>query len=62
MFDHYSVFNINSEAEFDSKALELYKVQSVHCPIYKKFISIINRPEPKYASRNTPVFPFLFLK
>ena len=61
MFDHYSVFKINSEAEFNSKALELYKIQSVHCPIYKKFISIINRPEPK-SYQEIPCLPISFFK
>ena len=61
MFDHYSVFKINSEIEFNSKALELYKFQSVHCPIYKKFISIINRPEPK-SYQEIPCLPISFFK
>jgi len=61
MFDHYSVFKINSEIEFNSKALELYKVQSVHCSIYKKFISIINRPEPT-SYQEIPCLPISFFK
>ena len=61
MFDHYSVFKINSEVEFNSKALELYKIQSVQCPIYKKFISIINRPEPK-SYQEIPFLPISFFE
>ena len=60
MFNQYSVFKINSEIEFNSKAF-IAAVQSVHCPIYKKFISILNRPEPT-SYQEIPCLPISFFK
>lgn len=56
-----SIFEINSEKDFEKLALETYKFQSKHNSVYKKFIHQLNRNTPRTISE-IPFLPISFFK
>ncbi|AEA42823.1 acyltransferase [Fluviicola taffensis] len=55
------VFSIQTEEEFNQCALEVFHFQKEHVPVYKTFLELINRPEPKHFSE-IPHLPIAFFK
>lgn len=55
------IFSIQTEADFNACALEVYQFQKKHVPVYKTFVELINRPEPTHYSQ-IPHLPIAFFK
>jgi hypothetical protein len=55
------IFSIQTEADFNSCALDVYRFQKEHVPVYKTFLELINRPEPTHYSQ-IPHLPIRFFK
>lgn len=55
------IFALRTEDEFNSLALEVYRFQREHVPVYKEYVETINRPEPKHYSE-IPFLPIGFFK
>ncbi|WP_430406113.1 acyl transferase [Fluviicola sp.] len=56
-----SIFSIQTEQDFNQCALEVFHFQKEHVPVYKTFLELINRPEPKHYSE-IPHLPISFFK
>lgn len=55
------IFSIRTEADFNQCALEVFRYQRAHVPVYKTFVDLINRPEPTHYSE-IPHLPIAFFK
>ncbi|WP_341906330.1 acyl transferase [Fluviicola taffensis] len=55
------IFSIRTEQDFNQCALEVFHFQKEHVPVYKTFLELINRPEPKHYSE-IPHLPISFFK
>lgn len=55
------IFSLNSNDDFNCLALEIYSYQKTHCGIYRDFIHLLDRPEPK-AYAEIPFLPISFFK
>ena len=55
------IFSLNSIDDFNRLALDIYTFQKTHCVVYKSFIDLLNRPEPKTYTE-IPFLPISFFK
>lgn len=55
------IFSIQTEQDFNQCALEVFRFQKEHVPVYRTFLELINRPEPKHYSE-IPHLPIAFFK
>lgn len=55
------IFSIQTEQDFNLCALEVYHFQKEHVPVYKTFLSLLNRPDPVHYSQ-IPHLPISFFK
>ncbi len=55
------IFSLNSNDDFNRLALDIYAYQKTHCSIYRDFVHILDRPEPKVYSE-IPFLPISFFK
>ena len=55
------IFNIRSEAEFESLALEAFRFQLKNCLIYRDYVHALNRTNPK-CLKEIPFLPISFFK
>jgi len=55
------IFTIQTEEDFNQCALEVFRFQKEHVPVYRTFLELINRPEPKHYSE-IPHLPIAFFK
>ncbi|MNK24796.1 Acyl-protein synthetase, LuxE [compost metagenome] len=55
------IFSIRTEADFNACALAVFQFQKEHVPVYKTFVELLNRPEPKHYSE-IPHLPIAFFK
>ena len=55
------IFSLNSIDDFNRLALDIYAFQKTHCVVYKNFIDLLGRPEPK-AYAEIPFLPISFFK
>nr|WP_294862704.1 acyl transferase [uncultured Fluviicola sp.] len=55
------IFSIRTEQDFNQCSLEVFHFQKEHVPVYKTFLELINRPEPKHYSE-IPYLPISFFK
>lgn len=56
-----SIFNITNEIEFQELALEIFDFQKLNCTIYRDFVRLIGRENPKSTSE-IPFLPIQFFK
>ncbi len=58
-----TLFNINSEADFEKKALEIFHFQSVHNEVYRQFIELLKiNPKEVKSLEQIPFLPISFFK
>ncbi|WP_300664519.1 acyl transferase [Fluviicola sp.] len=57
----HRIFSIHTEADFNKCALEVYRFQKEHVPVYKTYLELIRRPEPTHYSE-IPHLPIAFFK
>jgi hypothetical protein len=55
------IFSISDEATFEACAMDVYRYQRQHVPVYREFIELLGRPEPK-TSAGIPFLPIPFFK
>ena len=55
------IFTLNSDDHFNRLALDMYAFQKTHCAVYRDFIRLLGRPEPKEYSE-IPFLPISFFK
>jgi hypothetical protein len=55
------IFTLNSVDQFNRLALDMYAFQKTHCAVYRDFIRLLGRPEPKEYSE-IPFLPISFFK
>jgi hypothetical protein len=55
------IFTLNSDDQFNRLALDMYAFQKTHCAVYRDFIRLLGRPEPKEYSE-IPFLPISFFK
>lgn len=55
------IFSIQTEQDFNQCALEVFHFQKEHVAVYKTFLELIHRPEPKHYSE-IPHLPISFFK
>ncbi|ASS49966.1 MAG: acyl transferase [Candidatus Fluviicola riflensis] len=55
------IFSIQTPSEFDRLALEVYRFQREHVPVYKQFVDLLGKPEPQTVSE-IPFLPISFFK
>jgi hypothetical protein len=55
------IFSLNSNDDFNRLALDVYAYQKTHCRIYRDFIHLLDRPEPKDYTE-IPFLPISFFK
>jgi phenylacetate-coenzyme A ligase PaaK-like adenylate-forming protein len=55
------IFSIQTEQDFNRCALEVFRFQKEHVPVYKTYLELINRPEPAHYSE-IPHLPIAFFK
>lgn len=55
------IFAIQSDADFAQCALDVYRFQREHVPIYKQFVDLLGKPEPQTAAE-IPFLPIGFFK
>ncbi|HWZ04945.1 MAG TPA: hypothetical protein VNX40_15115 [Mucilaginibacter sp.] len=57
------VFSINNEQQFNDAALQVFKYQAAHCPVYRSFIKGLNiDPKAVSAVNDIPFLPIEFFK
>ncbi len=58
-----TLFNINSESDFEKKALEMFYFQSVHNQVYRQFIELLKiNPNEVKSLEQIPFLPISFFK
>ncbi len=55
------IFTLNSDDQFNGLALDMYAFQKNHCAVYRDFIRLLGRPEPKDHTE-IPFLPISFFK
>lgn len=55
------IFSIKTQRDFDLVALEVYRFQREHVPVYKQFVDLLRKPEPQTVS-DIPFLPISFFK
>jgi hypothetical protein len=55
------IFSIASDADFEQCALEVYRYQRAHVPVYRQFTDLLGKPEPTNSSE-IPFLPIAFFK
>lgn len=55
------IFSIRTEADFNTCALEVYRFQKAHVPVYRTYLELIHRPEPLHYLE-IPHLPIAFFK
>ena len=55
------IFTLNSDDHFNRLALDMYAFQKTHCAVYRDFIRLLGRPEPKEYTE-IPFLPISFFK
>jgi hypothetical protein len=55
------IFSLNSIDDFNRLALDIYAFQKTQCVVYKNFIDLLGRPEPKTYTE-IPFLPISFFK
>jgi hypothetical protein len=55
------IFSISDQNDFDRCALEVYRYQREHVPVYRRFVELLGKPEPAAAS-GIPFLPIAFFK
>ena len=55
------IFTLNSDDQFNRLALDIYAFQKNHCAVYRDFIRLLGRPEPKEYTE-IPFLPISFFK
>ncbi len=55
------IFSIKNQRDFDLVALEVYRFQREHVPVYKQFVDFLGKPEPQSVS-DIPFLPISFFK
>jgi phenylacetate-coenzyme A ligase PaaK-like adenylate-forming protein len=55
------IFSIETDADFESCALEVYRYQREHVPVYKQFVDLLGHPEPTNV-QEIPFLPIAFFK
>lgn len=55
------IFSIRTEEDFNQCALEVFRFQKEHVPVYKTYLELIHRPEPTHYSE-IPHLPIAFFK
>jgi len=55
------IFTLQSIDDFNRLALDIYAFQKNHCAVYRDFIKLLGRPEPK-AYTEIPFLPISFFK
>lgn len=61
MFFNLDLFNIKTEIEFQDLALEIFDFQKSNCAIYKDYLRLLGRENPKSISE-IPFLPIQFFK
>ena len=61
--DYSTIFNINSNAAFTKKALEIFKFQFENNPVYRSFCDLLNKhPSDIKSLEDIPFLPIEFFK
>ena len=55
------IFQNHSEESFEALALDIFKYQAEHNPVYKEFLTHLNRPQPM-SIEEIPFIPIQFFK
>ncbi len=55
------IFNIKSQQEFDTIALEVYRYQREHCAVYKRYCDLLDVDTVRYV-KDIPYLPIQFFK
>lgn len=55
------IFSIQSEADFERAALEVYNYQVEHCAVYREYVKQLNWDQPT-SSKEIPFLPISFFK
>ena len=55
------IFSIQTQTAFDQLALEVYRFQREHVPVYKQFVDLLGKPEPQSVN-DIPFLPISFFK
>jgi len=55
------IFSIQSDADFECCALDVYRYQREHIPVYNQFVTLLGRKEPETIS-DIPFLPISFFK
>lgn len=55
------IFSIKDQNDFDECALEVYRYQRKHVPVYRRFVELLGKPEPA-AALEIPFLPIAFFK
>jgi hypothetical protein len=55
------IFAINSDAEFEKIALEVFQFQKENCSVYAQYVASLNRKDPEYI-HEIPFLPISFFK
>ena len=62
-FDIKAIFDINSDLEFNEKALEIFHWQAKNIPVYKEYISSLDlNPDNINKIEEIPFLPIQFFK
>ena len=55
------IFAISDQHDFEQCALDVYRYQREHVPVYRQFVELLGRPEPQKAA-DIPFLPISFFK
>lgn len=55
------IFSIRNESDFEHVALQVYRYQVEHCPVYREYVQQLNWKEPE-SSDDIPFLPISFFK
>jgi len=55
------IFSIQTSTDFEQCALEVYRFQTEHVPVYRQFVELLGRPEPQTIAE-IPFLPIAFFK
>jgi hypothetical protein len=56
-----SIFSIQTDTDFERCAMEVYNYQREQVPVYKQFVELLGKPEPKTVA-DIPFLPIGFFK
>lgn len=58
---HSDIFSIQSNADFESIAMEVFRFQKDNCPVYAEYLRLLNRRDPQKVDE-IPFLPISFFK